>query len=167
MNYLIESERTEKKFPNGLGIRVREHDALARLIQQLIPLEKEINSIKKEIIYSEEIFESSKIQLSKFESEMLHCILGIISESLELSIQLNNNFCEGREYDKKNLCEEFGDLEWYLAMGYRLLNKTQGEIQNGNIKKLKKRFPIKFTNEKALNRDLEGESKILNENFGD
>ena len=35
------------------------------------------------------------------------------------------------------------------------------EILESNINKLKHRFPDKFSSEKALNRDLEGERKIL------
>ena len=63
--------------------------------------------------------------------------------------------------DNVNLLEELGDQTWYIALALRYLESNFGEIFDGNIAKLRKRFPDKFTEAAAINRDLDGERAVL------
>lgn len=95
--------------------------------------------------------------------DILHGILGVATEGGEMLEALYGAYFEGRDFDKVNLLEESGDVMWYLAV---LLNKPQpgvtfDAVQRLNIDKLRKRYPDKFTNYDALNRDLIGERAIL------
>lgn len=93
---------------------------------------------------------------------MLHAALGIADEGGEIANQIKGHLFYGKNLDLVNLLEELGDLLWFAAE----LADACGEpnftgIMQKNIDKLKKRYPEKFTEEKAQNRDLTGERKIL------
>ena len=83
----------------------------------------------------------------------------IISSDLEIE-------CTGKDvnFDIVNLLEENGDINWYQAIMMDALGGDWEQILETNIKKLRKRFPDKFTNEDANNRDLDAEREILEEN---
>jgi hypothetical protein len=70
-------------------------------------------------------------------------------------------------FDAVNLIEECGDVQWYEAMLCRALGTDFDTVQRTNIAKLKARFPDKFTEESANNRDLEIERSILENGYGD
>ena len=67
----------------------------------------------------------------------------------------------GKELDVVNVKEEVGDLMWYVAILLRELDLGFQELLQLNIDKLKARFPEKFTESDALNRDLDKERMIL------
>jgi NTP pyrophosphatase (non-canonical NTP hydrolase) len=90
-----------------------------------------------------------------------HAVMGIVSEAGELMDAVKKTKIYGKELDKVNLMEEAGDIMWYLAVLADELDITFEEIWEKNINKLQKRYPEKFSIDKALDRDLEGERKIL------
>lgn len=92
---------------------------------------------------------------------LLHAVLGIATESGEMVEALLNGIAAGRPLDPVNLAEEAGDLLWYLAMLLRVLHVDFDDVMRQNIKKLKDRFPDKFTTEAANNRNLDSERKVL------
>lgn len=63
--------------------------------------------------------------------------------------------------DQVHLLEETGDLEWYLAIAYRWLARLPEDARKVNIAKLQKRFPGKFSDFDAVNRDLVTERLTL------
>lgn len=67
----------------------------------------------------------------------------------------------GRELDTVNLIEEAGDLMWYLAILADDLGVSFEEIWERNINKLHVRFPEKYTDHHAENRDLKNERAAL------
>jgi NTP pyrophosphatase (non-canonical NTP hydrolase) len=71
------------------------------------------------------------------------------------------HFAYGKELDTINVGEEIADIMWYISNLCRLLNIDLEEMQQRNIDKLKARFPEKFTQENALNRNLDIERQIL------
>lgn len=93
--------------------------------------------------------------------DVLHAIAGLITESGELMDHLKRVIFYGSEYDPVNLAEEAGDVEWYLALLRSALGITQEETQIANIRKLSKRYPEKFDDVLALNRDLDEERNQL------
>ncbi|URA06965.1 hypothetical protein Pfeifenkraut_BL30068 [Xanthomonas phage Pfeifenkraut] len=74
---------------------------------------------------------------------------------------LSNVLFNGAKFDDVNFIEETGDGFWYAAIGLNAVKATFGDVQHRNIAKLRHRFPQKFTEYDANNRDLFGERKIL------
>lgn len=87
--------------------------------------------------------------------------MGCVTESGELLDALKKSMFYGRELDVTNLKEEAGDILWYLAILFDELDTDFPTEMTRVINKLKVRFPDKFTEEAANNRDLEAERKTL------
>lgn len=105
----------------------------------------------------------SEINLSKRDFNLLHASMGLSTEANEIVDILKKRIFYGKPIDEVNFQEEIGDLFWYIALACRELNLDFENILDINIKKLKARFPDKFTKDKALNRDLKTEREILEE----
>jgi NTP pyrophosphatase (non-canonical NTP hydrolase) len=96
------------------------------------------------------------------DKNLFHAIIGVATEAGEL-LEALLNAIESRDekLDLVNIKEEVGDVKWYLAILAREAGFKWGEDEVVNIEKLRKRFPEKFTEEKAENRDLTAERNIL------
>jgi NTP pyrophosphatase (non-canonical NTP hydrolase) len=92
---------------------------------------------------------------------VFHAILGIMTESQELL----EGFCKGLDaeegIDEVNLAEELGDLAWYQALLVDALQVSWDQQLVKNIDKLKARYGEKFSEERAIVRDLATEREIL------
>lgn len=93
--------------------------------------------------------------------EVLHAIMGCVTEAGEMMDQLKRHLIYGAPLDTVNLLEEAGDLQWYVALLLRTLDSSFDEVHQKNIDKLRARFPHKFTEEGALKRDLPAERAVL------
>lgn len=91
---------------------------------------------------------------------VFHSLIGILTESSELAEALQKIIITG-SMDDVNIGEEYGDLDWYKAIGIDALELDFEKILNTNIDKLRKRFPEKFTNKEAIERDVQSERTIL------
>ncbi|URA06894.1 putative nucleotide pyrophosphohydrolase [Xanthomonas phage Langgrundblatt2] len=92
---------------------------------------------------------------------LLHSIVGTVTEAGEQLEMLSNVLFNGAKFDDVNFIEEVGDGFWYAAIGLKQVGATFGDVQHRNIAKLRHRFPQKFTEYDANNRDLFGERRIL------
>jgi len=92
---------------------------------------------------------------------LLHSALGMHTEAAEFADALKKHIFYGKPLDFTNLKEEVGDLLWYIAIACDTLRVPMGEIMERNIKKLRVRYPDKFNNHDATNRDLDAERKVL------
>lgn len=95
--------------------------------------------------------------------DMDHAITGIFTEGGEMADALKRHFYYGTELDLVNLQEECGDIVWYLQLLVKALGTTLEEVMDTNEAKLKARYGDKFTEESAVNRNLEAERQILEE----
>lgn len=103
--------------------------------------------------------------------DLIHGLIGISTESGEICERLHEvlNRTEAfpldedlfTDKDKINLFEELGDVLWYVAIAAEALGVGIDEIMVANLNKLRKRFPEKFTEELANERDIETEQKSL------
>lgn len=93
---------------------------------------------------------------------LLHAVLGIGSEAGELAEAYGDGIVE--EMDRTNILEEFGDLDWYNALGTDALLNNLSKVMQVNIQKLRTRYPDKFSQFDAVHRDLEAERQVLEEN---
>lgn len=91
----------------------------------------------------------------------VHMILGFVTESAEVADVYKKYIAYKKELDLVNVKEELGDLLWYIANLCNMHGWDLRDIMQTNIDKLKARYPEKFTEENALNRDLNKERSIL------
>ena len=95
------------------------------------------------------------------DTRVFHGILGMATESGELMNVLAENMRTNKTVDTINVFEEMHDTSWYMAIIHDALGLDWSEGLARNIAKLKARYPEKFTEECANNRDLETERAIL------
>jgi NTP pyrophosphatase (non-canonical NTP hydrolase) len=98
--------------------------------------------------------------------KILHAVMGMVTEAGELMDAVKRHLIYGKPLDFVNLMEENGDSFWYQSLLARASGFTFEESMERNIAKLFKRFPEKFSEEKALNRDLDAEREALGDNGG-
>ncbi|MDY7537547.1 hypothetical protein RGU72_04680 [Undibacterium sp. 5I1] len=101
------------------------------------------------------------ISLNNINPRLLHAAIGCFTESGELLDSVIKQYETG-VIDLVNFKEEVGDLQWYQAIGCSEIGADLDELRDVNIAKLKARYPNKFSNEAALNRDTSVEREILN-----
>ena len=91
----------------------------------------------------------------------IHMIMGMMTELGELMDCFKKNLAYGKEIDWVNVDEEGGDLTWYFANFCRLNGIDFYAMIERNINKLRVRYPEKFTEDNANNRNLQAERKVL------
>lgn len=96
--------------------------------------------------------------------QLLHGLIGVVTEAGELFDAFKKHVFYGKPLDIVNVKEEIGDLMWYLAIILDYLGISLEEIMVQNNAKLRARYPEKFTEDKALNRDLDAERLVLENN---
>ena len=109
----------------------------------------------------------SEAQMSRVNLRVLHALMGMQTETAELTDAVKRHIFYGTELDKVNLVEEIGDIFWYIAILLDELKVDVGDkasfehAMKVNIEKLRARYPNKFTEHDAVNRDLKTERDIL------
>jgi NTP pyrophosphatase (non-canonical NTP hydrolase) len=92
---------------------------------------------------------------------LLHAAMGLCTEAGEFMDMLKKHILYGKPLDEVNLKEELGDKLWYAALALDELKSTFEQVMETNITKLRARYPNRFTEQDALNRNLDKERKIL------
>ena len=130
-----------------------------KLSAQFAPRLEKISSIANSLSKRPISFILSK-EDTDLNSRMFHGILGIMTESSELSQIWSKHMC-GEGFDAVNVQEEMGDQNWYHSIINDELKLDPEETLHKNIRKLRKRFPEKYTDEAAEHRDLNAERAEL------
>lgn len=99
--------------------------------------------------------------------DITHMLFGIITETGELTDIFKKGLAYGKEIDWVNVEEELGDIMFYIASFCRINGLNLEEIINTNVLKLESRYPEKFTQFHANNRNLEKERGILEKQKND
>ena len=183
-DYIAQSERTEKKFPDGMQLSAQMTSATVSLLVAHAHICQALDIIKKQVIYGKwdnelealvqidslvkksgenvnELPVFPDFVLTQQHAELLHALLGDITESGERNEAINKHIFGNHELDVVNLGEEIGDSRWYEAIYFRLFGLDPQKICQQNIDKLKARYPDKFDAERAVNRNVEEERAIL------
>lgn len=105
--------------------------------------------------------ENTAAKLETHKDDVIHMLFGMITEVGELTDVFKKNMAYGKEIDWVNVEEEIGDLMFYIASFCRINKIDLEKVIANNVLKLESRYPEKFTEYHALNRDLEKERKIL------
>lgn len=101
-------------------------------------------------------------RISKPETiRLLHAGMGLATESGEFLDMLKKHIFYGKPLDLVNAREEIGDTLWYCSLAIDVLQTTLNEVMTVNINKLRVRYPEKFTEDLAENRNLLTERQIL------
>lgn len=87
---------------------------------------------------------------------LVHGWLGMASEVPELVDAIYNQ-------DFANIAEESGDFRWYSAVIDDACELPSNVVAAANIRKLATRYPEKFSEEKAINRNLIQENAVLSD----
>lgn len=95
------------------------------------------------------------------EKDNLHMILGMTTEVGELADIYKKNLAYKKDIDEVNAKEELGDITWYIANMCNINGWDLEEILETNIAKLQTRYPEKFTEFNATNRNLDKERQVL------
>lgn len=95
----------------------------------------------------------------------LHAAMGVATEAGELVDAFKKHIFYGKPLDKVNVVEEVGDLFWYLAILADDLGFTFEECMQANLKKLRLRYPEKYDDRLALERDLASERASLEQSW--
>ena len=96
-------------------------------------------------------------------NRLLHAAMGMCTESGEFTDGIKRNIFYHKPFNVVNLIEELGDILWYVSIAIDALGTSFEEVMQANISKLQKRYPEGFSDEKAINRNLEEEIKALEE----
>jgi len=109
------------------------------------------------------MIESSKTcpDLGSDLNNQMHMAIGASTEAGELLDAYKKWFVYGKPLDKTNVAEEIFDIFWYLINLCRMLGIDPEEGMQNNIDKLTARYPNKFNQKDAINRDLVKEREIL------
>ncbi|MGN0629506.1 MAG: nucleoside triphosphate pyrophosphohydrolase family protein [Oscillospiraceae bacterium] len=86
------------------------------------------------------------------DSVLINGVMGLCGESGEAIDIVKKWFAQGHELDREHLIKELGDIAWYLAETATALDVSLEEVFQGNIDKLKSRYPEGFDAEKSINR---------------
>ena len=90
-------------------------------------------------------------ELSK-EQQVSNMIFGSNGELGEVTDILKKHLYQGHRIDKQHLAEEIGDTLFYIVNLCTLYNLDIEDILQGNVDKLKKRFPNGFESNRSINR---------------
>lgn len=78
--------------------------------------------------------------------------LGLTGEAGEAADIIKKHVAHEHPLDVPKLTKEIGDVLWYAAVLSRQLGLTLEEVMEGNIAKLKARYPEGFSAARSLNR---------------
>lgn len=117
--------------------------------------------MKNYIEESERTNTGLKININEGNEDLLHAVLGINTESGELTDALKKHLYYGAPLNLINLQEELGDLLWYIARACKWLGISFEDLMEANINKLKVRYPEKWNQDNAINRDTTKEMKAF------
>ncbi len=91
-------------------------------------------------------------ELSK-KDVLINSVMGLCGESGEAIDIVKKHLHQGHPLDKEKLLKELGDIAWYLAEAAYALDVPLDQVLEGNIAKLKARYPEGFDTEKSLHRE--------------
>ena len=83
---------------------------------------------------------------------LINGVMGLCGESGEAIDIVKKWLAQGHELDKDKLAKELGEIAWYLAETAWALDIPLEKILQGNIEKLKKRYPEGFSADRSVNR---------------
>ncbi len=175
--YIKDAVRTEAPYDKmllDLDTQPNRVHTIRRMVQCIIETAQMIDLWKKHLFYGKgtqpglpfnpvgDVDTSAKFLSQPVVHRMMHACMGMVTEAGELLEQVFNE----DPWDVENLIEESGDVKWYGgiaddAICQLVTGLDPDYIFTANIAKLRVRFPGKFTEQHANERDTKAEMKAL------
>lgn len=93
------------------------------------------------------------LEMTPTQADLLHMAAGVAGEAGELLDAIKKHAIYQKPLDVKNVREELGDLEFYMAAIRDILSLSREEILQENINKLSARYPgLSYSNAAAIER---------------
>ena len=83
---------------------------------------------------------------------LINGVMGLCGESGEAIDIVKKHLHQGHALDREKLIRELGDIAWYLAETAFALDVDLDEVFEGNIAKLKARYPEGFDTQRSVHR---------------
>ena len=83
---------------------------------------------------------------------LINSVMGLCGESGEAIDIVKKWLMQGHELDREHLVRELGDVAWYLAEAATALDVPLEAVFQGNLDKLRQRFPNGFDVGASVNR---------------
>jgi NTP pyrophosphatase (non-canonical NTP hydrolase) len=138
-------------------------------------LDKSLDNCKKHLMYGKNLDVEmlplgaprksiSRLGDSDCDIDLLHGVIGIATEAGELlkAVLLG---IENNKLDMVNIVEEVSDVLWYQSIILKRAKMSFAECAALNIQKLVKRFPDGYTDDLAINRNVEAERAIMESQY--
>lgn len=145
-NYIEQASRTCANDATNYLDRIDRTD-FDRVFNGFTAASKAAERLKKQIYYGRDLPRGATIIPASlncpYTPDSLHSNLGIMGEAHE--------FVEADT--RETVCDEGGDLLWYMAKKFKEYGITFEEAMEKNIAKLKERYPDRFNEDVARNLD--------------
>jgi len=143
-----------------------ERSELVRVLDAAAHLATTADYLKKRVIYGRGIDSITlpvldTCALTVKRAQLLHALLGVISEAGEMVEAFRRTHDEENDAVRVNCIEEGGDMIWYVTRWLKTSGSSVEDASQRVVAKLKTRYPDKFTEQAALNRDLDAEFDAL------
>lgn len=86
---------------------------------------------------------------------LINGVMGLCGESGEAIDIVKKHLAQGHPLDRDKLIKELGDVAWYLAETAWALDVPLENVLQGNIDKLKARYPQGFDAQRSMHREDE------------
>ena len=83
---------------------------------------------------------------------LINSVMGLCGESGEAIDIVKKWMMQGHDLDKDHLIKELGDVAWYLAEAATALDVPLETVLQGNLDKLRQRFPNGFDTDASVHR---------------
>ncbi|HIT90310.1 MAG TPA: nucleoside triphosphate pyrophosphohydrolase family protein [Candidatus Merdenecus merdavium] len=88
------------------------------------------------------------------EDLLLNGALGLSGETEEVADYIKKYLFQGHSLKEEDLIEELGDICWYIAIMAEGLGVDLESVMEGNIDKLRTRYPQGFDRERSINHNI-------------
>lgn len=106
------------------------------------------------------INQDTRLRLTEH-ARTLHHLVGLQTEVGELVDAFKKCIYYGQPLDRVNVVEEIGDIEYYLELLCDSLQIRRDGARLRVVAKLRERYPDRFTQKDAIDRDLSAERSAL------
>ena len=83
---------------------------------------------------------------------LINGVMGLCGEAGEAIDIVKKHLAQGHPLDREKLIKELGDIAWYLAETATALDVSLETVLEGNIEKLRRRYPEGFCSEQSIHR---------------
>lgn len=83
---------------------------------------------------------------------LINGVMGLCGEAGEAIDIVKKHLAQGHPLDREKLVKELGDIAWYLAETATALDVSLETVLEGNIEKLRRRYPDGFCAKQSIHR---------------